>query len=97
MSQPRLCKISKVKKLGRRRRQKVSRRPQRKIPDVYPCPECGNTAIKIELYRDNGIAVVKCGSCGLEMVIDEVNPLTEAVDVYGIFIDRFYEERRVTA
>jgi transcription elongation factor Elf1 len=27
------------------------------------------------------------------MVVDEVNPLTEAVDIYGVFIDRFYESR----
>jgi hypothetical protein len=27
------------------------------------------------------------------MVVDEVNPLTEAVDIYGAFIDRFYESR----
>jgi transcription elongation factor Elf1 len=77
--------------MGRRRRQKVTRRPQKRIPDV------GNTAIKIELYRDNGMATVKCGSCGLEMTIDEVNPLTEQVDIYGSFIDRFYEERKAEA
>ncbi len=91
-----MWKIDKVKELGRRRRQKVIRRPQKKIPDVYPCPECGNTAIKIELYKDNKVALVKCGSCGLETLIDEVTPLTEAVDVYGTFIDRYYEERRLT-
>jgi len=27
------------------------------------------------------------------MTIDEVNPLTEPVDIYGTFIDKFYEER----
>ena len=80
--------------MGRRRRQKVRRRPHKKIPDVFPCPECGNTAIKIILYRDNGMATVKCGSCGLETVITEVNPLTEAVDIYGSFIDKFYEKRK---
>ncbi|MCK5152420.1 MAG: hypothetical protein KAQ65_11280 [Candidatus Thorarchaeota archaeon] len=79
--------------MGRRRRQKVRRRPQKRIPDVYPCPSCGNTAIKIEVYRDNGLATVKCGSCALEMGIDEVNTLTEAVDIYGSFIDKFYEAR----
>ncbi|MFX1580114.1 MAG: hypothetical protein ACFFBJ_10735 [Promethearchaeota archaeon] len=83
--------------MGRRRRQKVRRRPQKRIPDVYPCPDCGNTAIKIELYRDNGMATVKCGSCGLEMIVDEVNPLTEPVDIYGAFIDRFYESRKAEA
>ncbi|MCK4568499.1 MAG: hypothetical protein KAU48_14425, partial [Candidatus Thorarchaeota archaeon] len=56
--------------MGRRRRQKVRRRPQKRIPDVYPCPDCGNTAIKIQIYRDNGMATVKCGSCSIEMTID---------------------------
>ncbi len=83
--------------MGRRRRQKVRRRPQKKIPDVYPCPNCGNTAVKIELYRDNGIATVKCGSCLLEMTIESINSLTEPVDVYGDFIDRFYQSRSVEA
>ncbi len=79
--------------LGRRRRQKVRKRPQKRIPDVYDCPECGNTAIKIEVYKEKQFASVKCGACGLEMIIDEVNPLTEAVDVYGTFIDEYYKER----
>ncbi|MHA1613926.1 MAG: hypothetical protein ACTSYJ_03725 [Candidatus Thorarchaeota archaeon] len=83
--------------MGRRRRQKVRRRPQKRIPDVYPCPDCGNTAIKIQIYRDNGMATVKCGSCSIEMTIDEVNPLTESVDIYGSFIDKFYEQRSVEA
>ena len=83
--------------MGRRRRQKVRRRPQKRIPDVYPCPDCGNTAIKIQLYRDNGMATVKCGSCSIEMTIDEVNSLTEPVDIYGSFIDKFYESRSVEA
>ncbi|TFG10788.1 hypothetical protein EU538_00820 [Candidatus Thorarchaeota archaeon] len=83
--------------MGRRRRQKVSRRPRKRIPDVYPCPDCGNTAIKIELYRKNGMAMVKCGSCGLEMTIEDVNELTEPVDIYGSFIDQFYEQRKAEA
>ncbi|MDF1537733.1 MAG: transcription elongation factor 1 family protein [Candidatus Thorarchaeota archaeon] len=81
--------------MGRRRRQKVRRRPQKRIPDVYPCPSCGNTAVKIELYRDNGLATVKCGSCQLEKSITSINTLTEAVDVYGDFIDIFYQSRKV--
>jgi transcription elongation factor Elf1 len=28
------------------------------------------------------------------MSIDEVNPLTEPVDIYGSFIDKFYESRK---
>ncbi len=81
--------------MGRRRRQKVRRRPQKRIPDVYPCPNCVNAAIKIELYRDNGLATVKCGSCMIEMAIDSINSLSEPVDVYGDFIDKFYQSREV--
>lgn len=80
--------------MGRRRRQKVRRRPQKRIPDVYDCPTCGNTSIRILVYRENGIATVRCGSCGLEKTIDSVGPLTEAVDVYGDFIDQFYESKQ---
>jgi transcription elongation factor Elf1 len=80
--------------MGRRRRQKTRRRPPKRIPDVYSCPDCGNVAIKIDLYRDNQMAIVKCGSCGLEMTITEVTPLTEPVDIYGSFIDRYYGERK---
>jgi transcription elongation factor Elf1 len=36
-------------------------------------------------------------SCGLEMTVDDVNPLTEPVDIYGSFIDRFYETRKAEA
>ncbi len=79
--------------MGRRRRQKVRRRPQKRIPDVYDCPDCGNTAIKIELHRDAKFATVKCGSCDLEMNIEDLNPLTESVDIYGAFIDKFYAAR----
>jgi transcription elongation factor Elf1 len=31
------------------------------------------------------------------MIVDEVNPLTEPVDIYGAFIDRFYESRKAEA
>jgi len=80
--------------MGRRRRQKVRRRPQKRIPDVYPCPSCGNTAVKIEMYRDNGLATVKCGSCQLEKQITNLTTLSEPVDVYGDFIDIFYQARK---
>ncbi|MBD3157915.1 MAG: hypothetical protein GF309_03925 [Candidatus Lokiarchaeota archaeon] len=76
-----------VNSMGRR----SSSRSRRRLPTVYPCPACGKTAIKIDVFKDEHIASVKCGSCGLEMKIDEVNPLTEAVDIYGEFIDQYYE------
>ncbi|MEM2141639.1 MAG: hypothetical protein QXS20_00935 [Candidatus Thorarchaeota archaeon] len=80
--------------MGRRRRQKVIRRPQKRIPDVYACPNCGEVAIKIEVYQEEGIATVRCGSCGLDMTIEKVTSLTEPVDVYGTFVDRFSEMQR---
>ncbi|NHJ12290.1 MAG: hypothetical protein EAX95_01370 [Candidatus Thorarchaeota archaeon] len=81
--------------MGRRRRQKVRRRPQKRIPDVYDCPACGIAAIQIVIFRDNNYATIKCGNCGLTDNVDSVGPLTEAVDVYGDFIDQYYEARQV--
>ncbi len=83
--------------MGRKRRQKIVRRPQKKIPDIYPCPDCGNTSIKIEIKREENRATVRCGVCGIEMEITPINSLTEPVDVYGTFVDKFYEERKIEA
>jgi transcription elongation factor Elf1 len=80
--------------MGRRRRQKVRRRPQKKIPDVFDCPQCGEAAIQIVIFRNNDFASVKCGRCGLQDTIDSIGPLTEAVDVFGDFIDQYYEARQ---
>lgn len=81
--------------MGRRRKKRrlIARRPKKTIPSVFQCPNCGKIAITVELNKPTtgGVkhAVVKCGNCGLytEMNVPEI---FQNVDVYGIFLDRFY-------
>ncbi|NHI83359.1 MAG: hypothetical protein EAX81_03555 [Candidatus Thorarchaeota archaeon] len=80
--------------MGRRRRQKVRRRPQKRIPDVYDCPACGIAAIQIVIHRDKSFASVKCGNCGISVVLEDITPLTEPVDIYGDFIDEYYRTQK---
>ena len=46
----------------------------------------------IKIDRDRGHAEIKCGNgaCLLEERLD-AGPLTEPADVYGDFIDKYYE------
>lgn len=79
--------------MGRRRRRQINKKNIKRIPDVFNCPNCGMTAIKIEIDRSTGISHVRCGQCDVGTVINEVNSLTEAVDVYGSFTDWYYSNR----
>ncbi|MHA1840077.1 MAG: hypothetical protein ACTSVM_00010 [Candidatus Ranarchaeia archaeon] len=75
--------------MGRRRRRKTTTvRTQRRLPNIFTCPNCGKDAIRIQYSRDRTKADVSCGACKIQATIN-VNALMESVDVYGDFVDRF--------
>jgi transcription elongation factor Elf1 len=80
-----------VNRMGRRRR-KVIKRVSKRIPTLFTCPSCGNRSIKINLDRDRQEATVRCGRCGISDKLS-AGKLTEQVDVYGEFIDRYYSKK----
>jgi len=72
-----------------RRRKKVVRIPKKHLPKLFSCPRCGKESIRVEIIRDQGRALVACGSCGLK---DEfpVKPAQGEIDVYCMFTDKIY-------
>jgi transcription elongation factor Elf1 len=80
-----------VVQMGRRRR-KVIKRVQRRIPSLFTCPSCGNRSVRIALDRDHNEASVKCGICGINVKLG-ISRLSEQEDVYGKFIDMYYSSK----
>lgn len=75
------------KKLGVVRRVK---RPAR----YFTCPVCNQPTLTIDFKKSEDrpgfkIAVVRCGSCGLNLTL-EVPEIYERVDVYGIVVDKVH-------
>ena len=74
--------------MGRRRR-KVVRIPRKRLPRFFSCPRCGQQSVRVEIFRDEGRAVVSCGNCGLKGEFP-VKPAQKEVDVYCMFTDKIY-------
>lgn len=75
--------------MGRRKRKKVVYRRIKRLPKIFQCPNCGKKTVKTRIRKEDGMATVKCGSCGLEEEV-MAHELAEPVDAFGDFIDIFY-------
>jgi len=76
-----------------RRRKKVVRIPKKRLPKFFSCPKCGKETVRVEIFREEGRAVVGCSSCGLQAEFP-IKPAQGEVDVYCMFTDRVYGPSR---
>jgi transcription elongation factor Elf1 len=74
--------------MGRRRKRAI-RIPKKALPKVFLCPRCGAETVNILFGKNNPIAKVDCGGCGLK---DEIkcSRVMGLVDVYCKFVDNFH-------
>lgn len=76
---------------GRKRRRKILKRPPKRIPKVFSCPNCDSRSVTVELDRKQGVAVVRCGSCGIKVELRDLPEVFEEVHAFNKFVDMFYE------
>jgi transcription elongation factor Elf1 len=76
--------------MGRKKSNRpVRTRPLPSIPRIFDCPRCEATAIRISVQTDS--ALVECGKCLLKQTVSNLKAIEEAVDIYGSFLDQYYE------
>ncbi len=51
--------------------------------------------VRVELFRDEGRAVISCGSCGAKEQF-QIKPVQREIDVYCMFTDKVYGSSRKT-
>jgi len=78
--------------MGRRRR-KVVHIPKKRLPKFFSCPRCGKETVRVEIFREEGRAVVGCSSCGLQEEF-QLKSAQGEVDVYCMFTDKVYGSSR---
>ncbi len=76
-----------------RRRKKIIKLPRKKLPNIFLCPICGETAVNVRIKREAKTAEIKCGKCNAQAEFP-VAPTDQAVDIYCKFTDKFYAENR---
>ncbi len=78
-----------------RRRKKVVHIPKKRLPKFFSCPRCGKETVHVELLREEGRAVARCSSCGLQEEF-QIRPAQGEVDVYCMLTDRVYSSSKRT-
>ncbi|OLS19037.1 MAG: hypothetical protein HeimC3_47620 [Candidatus Heimdallarchaeota archaeon LC_3] len=79
--------------MGRKLHRKVVTRPRPSLPTIFECPRCEAEAVKIEIKEHPvRIATVMCGNCHITKTFTELKRLHDKVDIFGIWVDNFYEE-----
>lgn len=79
--------------MGRKRRRKVVTRPKPSLPDIFECPACARTSVRVTIDKKTRTALVECGACKIRQE-RRVRSIDERVDIFGDFLDEFYESRQ---